>query len=224
MDHQIKIRGQRVELGEIEATLKDYPGVHETVVIARENPSGDPHLVAYLVAHSPADGLVAELHRFLKERLAEYMVPSAFVLLEAMPLSPNGKLDRSALPVPEQARPTLENQYVEPRTADEVVLARIWAGVLEIDKVGVQDNFFELGGHSLLALQMLFRVREMFEIDLPLRALFEAPTIAQLRRTILRLEQTPGRVEKIAQVFLAVNSMSEEEISAVLQQKSASAD
>jgi acyl carrier protein len=224
LDQQVKIRGQRIELGEIEATLKDYPGASENVVIVREDTPGDKRLIAYLVTKDKSSVSLSELRSFLNERLPEHMVPSAFVLLDALPLSPNGKLDRRALPAPEPSRPELENRYVEPRTAEEIVLARIWADVLKVDKIGVQDNFFELGGHSLLALQILSRVREVFEVELPLRLLFEAPTIGQLKETIVRLERTPGRVEKIAQVFLAVSCMSEEEVSTVLQQNSTAAD
>jgi len=224
LDHQVKIRGQRVELGEIEATLKGYSGVSENVVIVREDTPGDKRLVAYLVAKAKAHVSPSELRSFLKERLPEHMVPSAFVLLDALPLSPNGKLDRRALPAAEALRPELENGYVEPRTAEERVLARIWTDVLKVDKIGVQDNFFELGGDSLLALQVLSRVREVFDVELPLRFLFEAPTISHLKETIQSLERTPGCIEKIAQVFLAVSCMSEEEVSAVLQQESPATD
>jgi len=224
MDHQIKIRGQRVELGEIEAALRDYPGVCENVVTMREGSSGDKHLIAYLVVADQPDPSISELRSFLKQRIPEHMVPSAFVFLESLPLSPNGKLDRSALPDPQKTRAELDNQYVEPSSPDEIVLARIWAGVLEVDKIGLQDNFFELGGHSLLALQMLSRIREVFEIEFPLRSFFNAPTISQLREVILEAEQTPGRVEKIAKLFLAVSDMSDDEVSSVLQQKSAAAE
>jgi acyl-coenzyme A synthetase/AMP-(fatty) acid ligase/acyl carrier protein len=224
MDHQIKIRGQRVELGEIEAIIQDYPGVRENVVIMREDPSGDKQLIAYLVVRDKPDPSISELRSFVKQHIPEHMVPSAFVFVGSLPLSPNGKLDRSALPDPQKTRAELNNHYVEPSSPDEIVLARIWAGVLDVDKIGLQDNFFELGGHSLLALQMLSRVREVFEVELPLRSLFDAPTISQLKEAIVGAEQTPGRVEKIAKLFLAVSDMSDDEVSSVLQQKSAAAE
>jgi amino acid adenylation domain-containing protein len=160
LDQQVKIRGQRIELGEIEATLKDYPGASENVVIVREDTPGDKRLIAYLVTKDKSSVSLSELRSFLNERLPEHMVPSAFVLLDALPLSPNGKLDRRALPAPEPSRPELENRYVEPRTAEEIVLARIWADVLKVDKIGVQDNFFELGGDSILSMQIVWRLKQ----------------------------------------------------------------
>jgi acyl carrier protein len=153
--------------------------VRETAVIARVNLSGDKQLVAYIVPHQEGTPTNTDLRRFLKEQLPEYMVPSAFVTLESLPLTPNGKVDRRALPEPE-LRPELELTFVAPRTPIEEMLASIWAGVLSIEQVGVHDNFFELGGHSLLATQVISRVRDTISIELPLRSLFEAPTIAEL--------------------------------------------
>src|SRR5262249_41366234 len=121
--------------------------------------------------------LVAELRAFLRERLPEYMIPAAFIVLDALPLTPNGKLDRRALPAPFSARPDLGTAFVGPRSSIEHVLVGIWAGVLGLDRVGIYDNFFELGGHSLLATQVVARVRESLQVDLPLRSLFEAPTV-----------------------------------------------
>ena len=144
-------------------------------------------------ANNPLQGistqkLVPQLRRFLQERLPEYMVPSAFELLEALPLTPNGKLDRLALPAPEQVRPELEEAYVAPRTPAEERLAKIWGQVLSLKQIGIYDNFFtELGGHSLLAMQLVSRVREAFQVELPLRRLFETPTIAELAVVIEEL-------------------------------------
>jgi amino acid adenylation domain-containing protein len=196
-DHQVKIRGFRIELGEIEAALWQHPSVREAAVMAREDVPGDKRLVAYVV-HNPQDQglqeqaadlqveqvslaqkLIPHLRSFLQEKLPDYMVPSVFVMLDALPLTPNGKVDRRALPEPE-FRPELSLTFVAPRTPIEEMLASTWACVLGIEQVGVHENFFELGGHSLLATQVISRVRDTISIELPLRSLFEAPTIAEL--------------------------------------------
>jgi acyl-coenzyme A synthetase/AMP-(fatty) acid ligase/acyl carrier protein len=187
MDDQIKIRGYRVELGEIETVLGQHSSLREAVVLAREDSPGDRRLVAYAVAAAGSTPSVHELRSFLQQKLPEYMVPSAFVFLELLPLTPNGKLDRKALPAPDQTRPELEETFVAPRTPVEETLASIWAAVLKVDKVGIHDNFFELGGHSLLATQLISRIRETFKIDLPLRSLFEAPTIYGLAQRMQEL-------------------------------------
>lgn len=179
LDHQVKIRGFRIELGEIEAALQAVPGVREVVVLAREDNPGDKRLVAYVMAKPGSEPIEAEA---LRSRLARafptYMVPSAFVFLEQFPLTPNGKLNRKALPAPESTRGTIG--YVAPRTPVEAKLAEVWADVLQVDKVGVEDNFFELGGHSLLATRLLSQVRTDFHVEMPLRAIFEASTISGL--------------------------------------------
>jgi amino acid adenylation domain-containing protein len=196
-DHQVKIRGFRIELGEIEAALWQHPAVREAAVIAREDAPGDKRLVAYVV-HNPQDQglqeqaanlqveqvsiaqkLIPYLRSFLQEKLPDYMVPSVFMMLNALPLTPNGKVDRRALPAPE-LRPELELTFVAPRTPVEEMLASIWAGVLGIEQVGIHNNFFELGGHSLLATQVISKVRDTLAVELPLRSLFEAPTVATL--------------------------------------------
>lgn len=138
----------------------------------------DVRLVAYIARRPEADGITAQLQDMLRDKLPTYMVPSTFVLLDTLPLTPNGKVDRQALPEPEQ--PGERSEFVAPRTDAEAALAEIWAGVLGLDEVGVHDNFFELGGHSLLVTQTISRIRDGFEIELPLRVLFEAPTVAEL--------------------------------------------
>jgi acyl carrier protein len=184
VDHQVKIRGFRVELGEIEAVLSGHPKVRETVVMAREDLPGDKRLVAYfIVAQEPAP-THDELHGFLKEKLPDYMVPSAFVELKVMPLTPNGKVDRRALPAPDTSRRDLKASFVAPRTLTEEVLANIWAETLGLKRVGVYDNFFELGGHSLLVTRVISRLHKTFQVNLPLRTLFEAPTLADLAERI----------------------------------------
>ena len=180
IDHQVKVRGFRIELGEIEARLRQYHDLTESLVIAREDTPGDKRLVAYVVAGEDVDLNIGELRQFLRETLPEYMVPTSFVELEALPLTPSAKIDRKALPAPDAVRPTLEREYAPPNTATERRLSEICAQLLHIDRVGIHDNFFELGGHSLLATQLISRMRDAFEAELPLRTLFEHPTVAEL--------------------------------------------
>jgi len=184
VDQQVKVRGFRIELGEIEAVLNQHPLVRESAVVAREDVPGDKRLVAYLTPADESGPTNSELRSYLKQQLPDYMVPAAFVLLKALPLTPNGKVDRRALPAPDEMRPELEEQYAAPRTPAEEILAASWAKVLRRERVGVHDNFFELGGHSLLATQVISRVREAFQVELPLRCLFEAPTVATLCEAI----------------------------------------
>ncbi|MBE8992299.1 thioester reductase domain-containing protein, partial [Nostoc sp. LEGE 12450] len=184
IDNQIKIRGFRIELGEIEAILSQHPGVKENVVVAREDIPGEKRLVAYFVPQLEQTPTIEDLRIFLKEKLPQYMVPSAFVMLEFLPLTPNSKIDRKALPVPDSDNIQLAVSFVAPRTPVEKVLADIWANALHLKQVGVLDNFFELGGHSLSTIRVMSQVNETFQINLPLRHLFTAPTIAELAQTI----------------------------------------
>jgi amino acid adenylation domain-containing protein len=190
-DQQVKIRGYRVELGEIEAALRRQPGVRDAAALLREDAPGERRLVAYLVARDApaADATVAQA---LREALPEYLVPSAFVWLEALPLTANGKLDRARLPAPSGERPQLAEAYVAPRTPVEERLARIWSEVLQVERVGVQDSFFALGGHSLNAMQVIARVRDAFQVELPLRPLFESPTVAALAGLIEEARLAPA--------------------------------
>ncbi len=182
LDHQVKIRGFRIELGEVEAALVRHPQVREVVVVAQEDTPGDKRLVGYVVGEEPAP-TGEELRAQLKKVLPEYMVPAAFVFLDALPLTPNGKVDRKALPAPDVGS-QLAHRYVAPRNPTEEILVGIWAEVLGAERVGVRDNFFELGGHSILATQVVSRVRQAFDVDLPLRGLFTSPTVAALAQTI----------------------------------------
>ena len=188
LDEQVKIRGIRIELGEIETVLRRHAPVDECVVAVREDRPGEKRLVAYLVGQVH----VQELRPQLRRVLPEYMVPSAFVVLDSLPLTPSGKLDRKALPAPEYAADA--DRYVAPRTPVEEVLAGIWAEVLRLERVSAEENFFELGGHSLLATQLTSRIRAVFSVELPLRTLFEGPTVAELA----------GRVEELCRAELAV--------------------
>jgi acyl-coenzyme A synthetase/AMP-(fatty) acid ligase/acyl carrier protein len=177
VDQQIKIRGFRIELGEIEAVLARHPGVRETVVLA-STAREDKQLVAYVVLDQAAAPTPQEMRQFLGEKLPQYMVPAAFVVLDAFPLTPNGKIDRRALPAPDRDQIERESVYVAPSTPYEEILVEAWEEVLELEEIGVRDNFFSLGGHSLLATQIVSRVRDYFEIELPVRVIFEAPTVA----------------------------------------------
>ena len=186
-DLQVKIRGFRVEPGEIEALLRSVPAVREVVVIAREDQPGDKYLAAYVVPESECAVAARELRDFLKQRLPDYMVPSAFVMLDALPLTPNMKVDRRALPPPADLQRGSDNTFVAARTRVEEKLVDIWCALLKLDACGVDDNFFDLGGHSLLAIQFKARVKREFQIDLPLRRMFETPTIAGIAECIEEL-------------------------------------
>jgi amino acid adenylation domain-containing protein/non-ribosomal peptide synthase protein (TIGR01720 family) len=187
IDYQVKIRGFRIELGEIEALLCQHPQVHQAVVIDREDTPGDKRLVAYIVPCSSLDihhSQLNDLRHFLHTQLPDYMVPSAFVLLEALPLTVNGKLDRRALPEPDSSSLESNDRHAASRTPIEEIVSGIWAKVLGLKQVGIHDNFFELGGHSLLATQVISQIRSVFQIELPLRCLFEAPTLAAFAKEI----------------------------------------
>ncbi|MCY1022330.1 non-ribosomal peptide synthetase [Pyxidicoccus sp. MSG2] len=181
-DDQVKLRGFRIELGEIESALRKHAGVRDVAVVVREPTPGDKRLVAYVVPDAGAEVRTSVLRSELKTTLPEYMVPSAFVLLDALPLTPSGKVDRKALPAPQEEAG--REGYVAPRAGLEEVVADIWAPLLGVRRVGAHDNFFELGGHSLLATQVVSRLREVLQRELPVRVLFEAPTIAELARRI----------------------------------------
>jgi amino acid adenylation domain-containing protein len=184
VDHQVKIRGYRIELGEIEAALRQHPAIQEAVVLAREESAGDKRLVAYIINEPQLKSSLKELRSFMNERLPDYMVPQAFVLLDKLPLMPNGKVDRRALPAPEELESAQAEGFTAPRTPAEEMVTGIWAEVLGVERVGVRDNFFELGGHSLLGTQIISRVREAFRVEVALRHLFESPTVAEFASCI----------------------------------------
>lgn len=249
LDQQVKIRGFRVELGEIEAVLRQHGRVREAVVLAREDTPGDKRLVAYVVARgeagaSAATGLegekvaevspkaeqaewMRELRSYLKEQLPEYMVPSAVVVLEALPLNPNGKINRQALPSYGARRPELEGDFLAPRNGIEKDVADIWAEVLALGQLGVTDNFFDLGGHSLLATRVVSRLRQSFHIELPLRVLFERPTVAGVAQWIKERQDQPAVLaeESVGPISRAssqepltdLNELSDKEVDAMLE-------
>ena len=187
-DDQVKIRGYRVELEEIEAVLGSHPGVREVVVMARENASGEKSLAAYAVPSREQVPTTSELRSFLKQKLPHYMVPAAFVLLEAMPKTPNGKVDKRALPAPKASDFAETQEYVAPTDELETQLIKIWETVLDKNPIGIRDNFFELGGHSLLAARLMHRIEQSLGQRLPLAALLQAPTVEQLS-ALLRQEK-----------------------------------
>jgi aspartate racemase len=219
IDHQVKIRGFRIEPGEIEVVLAQHPSVVETVVIARENSLGDKQLVAYVVLNEKSAVTNNELRNFLRQKLPDYMMPSAFVSLDSLPLTPNGKVNRRALPAPDSERPGAEDSYVAPRNSVEEILAGIWREVLGLKKVGIHNNFFELGGHSLLATQVISRLRKVFEIEIPLRTLFESPTVGELAFALLQRECERKTVEQRAALLLKVAELSEDEINTMLEEQ-----
>jgi amino acid adenylation domain-containing protein len=200
LDHQVKIRGFRIELGEIESVISQHPAVRETVVIAKGETLENQQLIAYVVLHQKTREqnqqtlTISNLRRFLKKKLPDYMVPAAFVVLNAFPLTPNGKVNRRDLPEPDQSQLHLESTFVAPRTFVEQQIADLWAEVLKLERVGIHDNFFELGGYSLIGIQMMTRLRQNLGVELPLHILFEAPTIAKLSD---RIEKKRGKIQEL---------------------------
>ena len=198
LDYQVKLRGFRIELGEIEAVLAQHLAVRQAVVVAREDVPGDKRLVAYVVPQPHQMPTISGLRGYLQAKLPDYMVPSAFVLLEAFPLTPNGKVDRRALPAPELTRPELQEAFVAPRTSIEEVVTGIWSQILGIEQIGIHDDFIALGGDSLMAMQVIARLRRVLQVQLSLTRFFEAPTVAQLAEIVtqLKAQDTPPRTEK----------------------------
>ncbi|MEC4811965.1 MAG: amino acid adenylation domain-containing protein [Scytonema sp. PMC 1069.18] len=182
LDHQVKLRGFRIELGEIEAELNQLPEVRESVVLAKANEPNDQQLIAYVVPDPEQTLTTSELYSLLTQKLPNYMIPSAFVILEALPLLPNGKVNRKALPMPDKVRPELEEVYQPPQTEVEKTIAHIWQETLRIEEVGIHDNFFELGGHSLLLVQVHSKLQKTFQRDFSLVEMFQYPTINHLAK------------------------------------------
>ncbi len=242
LDHQVKIRGFRIELGEIEARLTKHPWVREAIVLTRSIQPENQQLVAYVVpnlqeqsatsteekftqsdyVNNPSQDklarqLVPQLRHSLQQSLPDYMVPSAFVLLDMLPLTANGKVDRHALPAPDTSRRALEADLVAPRTVTEESLVEIWKDILGAE-VGIYDNFFELGGHSLLATQVISRVRDAFSVELPLRSLFESPTVAQLAEQVEVAQLEQADEQELAQILTEVDELSNDELKKLLEE------
>jgi hypothetical protein len=198
----VKIRGHRIEPGEIETMLNQHPSVRESLVIARDGARGQKQLVAYLIAKREPRPSFKELVDFLRAKLPDYMVPTAFVFLDAWPLTPNGKVDRRALPAPDQPRVQISGTFVAPRDRVESSVAEIWSEVLGHPRIGVHDNFFELGGHSLLGAQVISRLNSRFNVSVSIRGVFEKPTVAELACEVGRLlnkeeSQRPSAIKPV---------------------------
>ena len=215
-DFRVKIRGLRVELEEVEAVLRQHAAVQEAVILAREDEASDERLVAYVAPRVGQTPGINELRSFLKARLPGYMVPSAFLIVEVLPLTPNGKVDRRALPDPGKSRPEIDAPYVSPRTAVEEALVTIWAGVLSLDQVGIHDNFFDLGGHSLSATRVVSRVIQTFQLEIPLQALFQAPTVADMAAVITESQAKSLDAVELNQIVAELESLSDEEAQRLL--------
>lgn len=192
LDNQVKLRGFRIELGEIESALQQHPAVQEAVVIVREDAPGDRRLVAYIVSHPKNRPAAEALDHFLKQKLPTYMIPAAVVFLDALPLTTNGKVDRQALPAPDLTLSARGSFFVAPRDALENQLAQIWQDILRVQPIGINDNFFDLGGHSLLAVRLFAQIEAVLGYTLPVAALFQSPTIAQLAGALRRQETRTG--------------------------------
>ncbi len=216
VDQQVKIRGYRIELGEIEATLGRFPGMHKVIVTSFGDHSAEKFLVAYYVCEGDKES-VTTLREYLSQRLPEYMIPSVFIKLDSFPLTPSGKIDRRALPVPDQLRPQVLTEYVAPRTETETRIAEIVASVLNIDQVGIYDSFFDLGGHSMLGTQVISRIREEFDVDLSLRALFERPTVEGITRAIAEEQASLVDEHDLSSMLEELEGLSDKEIQEMLQ-------
>lgn len=214
LDHQVKLRGYRIELGEVESALLAHEAIAEAVAIVREDTPGDQRLVGYVRLADGAGPLDrAALARHLADRLPDYMIPPVIVEQESLPLTANGKVDRSALPRPGM----VEREYVAPRSATEKVIAAIWEEVLGVDQVGVQDDFFALGGHSLLSTRVLVRVRTAFGVNVPLQRIFRDPTVEGLAAAVAELADSPETVERTAELILEMSTLADDEVAAELR-------
>lgn len=221
-DAQIKLRGFRIELGEIEAALSRQPLVQDAVALFHQQASGDGRVNAYIVGEPAAytdPAFIQQLKDALKTRLPDYMLPTSCFLIERMPLNAAGKTDRQALLALKVEQPIRETVYVAPRSAVEEMLVDVWRDILELETIGVQDNFFDLGGHSLLAMQFFSRLRDIFHVELPLRPLFERPTIEGCALSLIQMEEKPGQMEKIARIFLQIHRMSANDVKEALKKR-----
>ena len=218
-DFQVKIRGYKVELNEVEIALLEHPAVKEVAVVGREVPPGDAQIIAYFVPGGEPVPTVSELRSFLTRKLPDYMIPSVFVMLPALPLMLNGKVDRLALPEPGKSRPELGTPFVAPSTPVEEELSRIWAEVLYLDQVGIRDNFFDLGGHSLAAARVVSQVIKEFQLELPLQSLFQSPTVAEMAVTITENQAKKVGQEEMARMLAELEALSDEEAHQLLADK-----
>lgn len=219
IDHQLKIHGFRVEPGEIESVLSHHSGVRETAVLAQPASDGHKRLVAYVVADEDAPPSITDLRNFLKQFLPDYLTPSIFVFLDALPLTPNGKVDRRKLPVPTHTRAGVDEEFVAPVTAAEQAVAAIWIECLDVDSVGIYDNFFKLGGHSILGMRVVNQLRQIFQVDLPLRSLWANPTVHGIISEIAALRGGIEVVEEVAAVMNEINRLSSDELTVAISKQ-----
>jgi hypothetical protein len=227
IDQQVKIRGFRVELGEIESILNTHPAVRESTVIAADGPGGTKRLVAYIVPTGTAPN-DQEIQEYLANKIPSYMVPSVFLVLPRLPLTANGKIDRRALPAPDNSPGSQAHSFVPPRNATETTLVTIWSQLLGRSSISINENFFHLGGHSLLATQVVSRIGSSLNIELPVRAIFEAPTVAQLAEAVDRVQPGrhstiepragPGSTDRLRSVL---GKLSDAQLQEILKQKKA---
>ena len=222
-DFTTKLRGQTVILSQIEAALGEHPSIKQIAVVPVSRPDGDPQLVAYAVPNFAGAATSKGLRQYLRRKLPDYMVPSAFVMLDELPLTPAGKVDRSKLPAPGPQRPESEVLYVAPRTPTEQILAGIWADTLHLESVGIHDNFFDLGGHSLAASRVISRVIQTFKLDLPLQALFDVPTVAQMAEVVARHQGKSMSNEELERLLTEIEAMTEGEAQKQLGRQKADA-
>jgi amino acid adenylation domain-containing protein len=215
-DQQVKVRGHRVELDELREKLNEHPDIRDTVVVITGH-SAEAVLVAYYVSRQELE--VGTLRVWLRDRVIEETIPNVFVRLKKMPLTVNGKINYAVLPAPDHIRPKMAQSYVAPRTPTEEILAGIYADVLRVERVGVLDNFFEMGGHSLLATQVIARLRVSFQIEMPLRHMFEQPTVAGLAAIVIETQAAQADSDEIAQILEELNQLSEDEAESLLQPK-----
>jgi acyl-coenzyme A synthetase/AMP-(fatty) acid ligase/acyl carrier protein len=216
-DFQVKIRGQRVQVVEIDMALSKHDAVKEAVTVARDDALGDKCLVSYVVPATVPAPTSRELRLFLQQHLPDYMVPSSVVFLDAMPLTPNGKLDRQALPVPRES--SSDGQFVAPHNPVEEQIANIWCEVLRLDRVGTHDDFFDLGGHSLKVAEVLSRLRDIFGVDVPFAAFLAEPTVAGMAAVVVRYQGDEGVDDEVRDAFEEVEQCSEEEAQRLLAQQ-----
>ncbi|BBD60567.1 amino acid adenylation domain-containing protein [Nostoc sp. HK-01] len=221
VDEQVKIRGFRIELGEIEAQLNQHPDVSEAVVKVWEDEQGDKRLVGYVASQLQPQLTANQLRSFLHEQLPEYMIPSAFVVLKSLPITPNGKIDRLVLPKPDKLRPELAANYVIPQTEVEQTIAKIWQKALNLENIGIHDNFFEIGGHSLLMIKVHSELRKIFPIDLSMLDLFRYPTISYLSDYLSKLKNQPVLVQKEDNQVEKITSAKEQQKKRLQKMKSA---
>jgi acyl carrier protein len=220
IDQQVKIRGFRVEPAEVKAVLERHPMVKQAAIIPYDDKLGEKRLAAYLVTNKAIK--TEDLRPYLVQHLPEYMVPSALIAVDDIPLTRNGKVDVRALPSPQQEQSKPQADFISPRSPDEEKLAGIWREVLKLDRISINDNFFELGGHSLLATQIIARIRSVFRVQLPLASFLEAPTIGELAAKMNQYPQAESEQEELARLLRELEGVSEEEAERLLAEQGGS--